>query len=123
MDDKGSRDEAGTARPRASHKNFADALPFLDIVFGTYSPPTRNEFPRRAWVLNSPLRAPFGQRNSVCSPQHFLFDSLGSYIASSTMLKGGAMRRTMLQAKLHGVTVTQCDLHYEGSCGIDVRLL
>lgn len=33
------------------------------------------------------------------------------------------MRRTMLQAKLHRVTVTQADLHYEGSCGIDERLL
>jgi aspartate 1-decarboxylase len=39
------------------------------------------------------------------------------------MLKGGAIRRTMLQAKLHGATVTRCDLHYEGSCGIDARLL
>lgn len=33
------------------------------------------------------------------------------------------MQRTMLRAKLHRVTVTQCDLHYEGSCGIDVDLL
>jgi aspartate 1-decarboxylase len=29
----------------------------------------------------------------------------------------------MLPAKLHRVTVTQADLHYEGSCGIDERLL
>jgi len=29
----------------------------------------------------------------------------------------------MLQAKLHRVTVTQADLHYEGSCGIDRALL
>lgn len=29
----------------------------------------------------------------------------------------------MLRAKLHRVTVTQCDLHYEGSCGIDADLL
>lgn len=29
----------------------------------------------------------------------------------------------MLQAKLHRVTVTQADLHYEGSCGIDAILL
>ena len=29
----------------------------------------------------------------------------------------------MLRAKLHRVTVTQCDLHYEGSCGIDENLL
>jgi len=30
---------------------------------------------------------------------------------------------TMLQAKLHRVRVTRADLHYEGSCGIDVDLL
>lgn len=29
----------------------------------------------------------------------------------------------MLRAKLHRVTVTQADLHYEGSCGIDADLL
>ncbi len=29
----------------------------------------------------------------------------------------------MLQAKLHRVTVTHADLHYEGSCGIDAALL
>jgi len=29
----------------------------------------------------------------------------------------------MLRAKIHPVTVTQCDLHYEGSCGIDENLL
>ena len=33
------------------------------------------------------------------------------------------MQRTLLQAKLHRVTVTQADLHYEGSCGIDEILL
>ncbi len=33
------------------------------------------------------------------------------------------MQRVMLRAKLHRVTVTQCDLHYEGSCGIDTNLL
>jgi aspartate 1-decarboxylase len=31
--------------------------------------------------------------------------------------------KTMLQAKLHRVTVTMADLHYEGSCGIDAILL
>ncbi len=31
--------------------------------------------------------------------------------------------RRMLQAKLHRVKVTEADLHYEGSCGIDRRLL
>lgn len=33
------------------------------------------------------------------------------------------MLRTMLQAKLHRVRVTQADLDYEGSCGIDELLL
>jgi aspartate 1-decarboxylase len=33
------------------------------------------------------------------------------------------MIRTMLQAKLHRVRVTQADLDYEGSCGIDEGLL
>ena len=33
------------------------------------------------------------------------------------------MLKTMLQAKLHRVTVTEADLHYEGSCGIDELLL
>lgn len=33
------------------------------------------------------------------------------------------MRRTMLQAKLHRVTVTHCELDYEGSCAIDDDLL
>ncbi len=33
------------------------------------------------------------------------------------------MLRTMLQAKLHRVRVTEADLEYEGSCGIDRNLL
>ncbi|HKT72442.1 MAG TPA: aspartate 1-decarboxylase [Steroidobacteraceae bacterium] len=33
------------------------------------------------------------------------------------------MTKTMLQAKLHRVHVTEADLHYEGSCGIDEVLL
>lgn len=33
------------------------------------------------------------------------------------------MNKTMLQAKLHRVRVTEADLHYEGSCGIDELLL
>jgi aspartate 1-decarboxylase len=31
--------------------------------------------------------------------------------------------RVMLRAKLHRATVTEADLHYEGSCGIDAELL
>ena len=33
------------------------------------------------------------------------------------------MNKIMLLAKLHRVTVTDSDLHYEGSCGIDEDLL
>ena len=33
------------------------------------------------------------------------------------------MHRVMLRSKLHRVTATQADLHYEGSCGIDEDLL
>ena len=33
------------------------------------------------------------------------------------------MNRMMLRAKLHRATVTEADLHYEGSCGIDASLL
>jgi len=33
------------------------------------------------------------------------------------------MQRIMLRAKIHRAAVTQCDLNYEGSCGIDESLL
>jgi aspartate 1-decarboxylase len=33
------------------------------------------------------------------------------------------MQRMMLKSKLHRVTVTQAELHYEGSCAIDEDLL
>ena len=33
------------------------------------------------------------------------------------------MQRIMLRAKIHRATVTECDLNYEGSCGIDQDLL
>ena len=33
------------------------------------------------------------------------------------------MQRTMLKSKLHRVTVTHAELHYEGSCAIDETLL
>ena len=33
------------------------------------------------------------------------------------------MQRIMLRAKIHRAAVTQCDLNYEGSCGIDEDLL
>jgi len=33
------------------------------------------------------------------------------------------MRRTMLKSKLHRVTATHSELHYEGSCAIDENLL
>ncbi len=38
-------------------------------------------------------------------------------------LKGIYMKRIMLLAKLHRVVVTEADLHYEGSCGIDEDLM
>jgi aspartate 1-decarboxylase len=31
--------------------------------------------------------------------------------------------RQLLAAKIHGGTITQCDLHYEGSCGLGPDLL
>lgn len=33
------------------------------------------------------------------------------------------MQRTLLYGKIHRATVTQCELHYEGSCAIDEDLL
>ena len=33
------------------------------------------------------------------------------------------MQRTMLKSKLHRVSTTHADLHYEGSCAIDEDLL
>jgi aspartate 1-decarboxylase len=33
------------------------------------------------------------------------------------------MLLTMMKGKLHRAAVTQCDLHYEGSCSIDMNLL
>ncbi|MDP1956304.1 MAG: aspartate 1-decarboxylase [Polaromonas sp.] len=33
------------------------------------------------------------------------------------------MQRTLLAGKIHRATVTQCELHYEGSCAIDDDLL
>jgi len=33
------------------------------------------------------------------------------------------MQRLMLKSKLHRVTVTHSELHYEGSCAIDENLL
>lgn len=33
------------------------------------------------------------------------------------------MFRTLLKSKIHRVAVTQCELHYEGSCAIDENLM
>lgn len=33
------------------------------------------------------------------------------------------MFRTLLKSKIHRVAVTDCELHYEGSCAIDENLL
>jgi aspartate 1-decarboxylase len=35
----------------------------------------------------------------------------------------GQTYRVMLRGKLHRATVTEADLHYEGSCGIDENLM
>jgi aspartate 1-decarboxylase len=40
-----------------------------------------------------------------------------------THFEVNTMNRIMLRAKLHRATVTEADLHYEGSCGIDEDLL
>jgi aspartate 1-decarboxylase len=45
------------------------------------------------------------------------------HLIPSTRVIRLTMLRTMLQAKLHRVRVTQADLDYEGSCGIDEALL
>jgi aspartate 1-decarboxylase len=37
--------------------------------------------------------------------------------------EGRRMLRTLLNSKIHRVTVTHCELHYEGSCAIDENLL
>jgi aspartate 1-decarboxylase len=44
-------------------------------------------------------------------------------IASPLHEKGTTMQRMMLKSKIHRVTVTQAELHYEGSCAIDENLL
>jgi L-aspartate-alpha-decarboxylase len=36
---------------------------------------------------------------------------------------GDTVFRTLLKSKIHRVTVTHCELHYEGSCAIDENLL
>lgn len=42
---------------------------------------------------------------------------------STRLALGLSMLLTMLKAKLHRATVTECDLHYEGSISIDSELL
>lgn len=41
----------------------------------------------------------------------------------NSICTGDAMQRTMLKSKLHRVTTTHAELHYEGSCAIDEDLL
>lgn len=38
-------------------------------------------------------------------------------------LREAAMNLTMMKGKLHRATITECDLEYEGSIGIDAELL
>lgn len=42
---------------------------------------------------------------------------------SGGVLEDALMLLTMMKGKLHRAAVTQCDLHYEGSCSIDMDLL
>src|SRR5690606_15448963 len=37
--------------------------------------------------------------------------------------RGATMQLTLLKAKIHRASVTHAELHYEGSCAIDARLL
>lgn len=39
------------------------------------------------------------------------------------LLKSWTIFCTLLKSKIHRVAVTQCELHYEGSCAIDENLL
>jgi aspartate 1-decarboxylase len=48
---------------------------------------------------------------------------LGRDLQSRIRTRREKMQRIMLRAKLHRVTVTEADLEYEGSCGIDEDLL
>ena len=41
----------------------------------------------------------------------------------NTIRTNKVMQRTMLKSKLHRVTTTHSELHYEGSCAIDENLL
>src|SRR5215218_1022155 len=44
-------------------------------------------------------------------------------VLSSTPLASSPMFRTLLKSKIHRAVVTDCELHYEGSCAIDEDLL
>ncbi len=44
-------------------------------------------------------------------------------LGGASALTGGRMLVTMMKAKLHRATVTQADLHYEGSIAVDRDLL
>ena len=55
--------------------------------------------------------------------QHEEIYHLKSKDTGKLLLGGYFMNRIMLRAKLHRVTVTEADLNYEGSCGIDEDLL
>ena len=48
---------------------------------------------------------------------------LGVSKSALGILETRSLILSMLKAKLHGATVTQCDLHYEGSVSIDQDLL
>lgn len=49
--------------------------------------------------------------------------SYGTRRVPTTISGTGTMRRTLLKSKIHRATVTEADLHYEGSITVDPELL
>lgn len=61
-------------------------------------------------------------KNKSIYPIDDAIAQLGMAVALLLKLEN-QVNRIMLLAKLHRVKVTEADLHYEGSCGIDEDLL
>ncbi len=58
----------------------------------------------------------------VSSPQSYPIQRF-NFTLFNALFDGIAMFRALLKSKIHRVAVTQCELHYEGSCAIDENLL
>jgi aspartate 1-decarboxylase len=67
-------------------------------------------------MIDPPIRA-----LSCCSAQTGGLHSRGAQPRARDT--GAAMHLTLLKAKIHRASVTHAELHYEGSCAIDSRLL